>query len=152
MKYSTTVAAAAIVLALGSRVEAQNLSLTVTPAGGFTFQPPGADPDTAPEVQSPVLTLAWAVRGGGQDPPWTIVMRASSDLTSGVDTVPVTYIRWTGTGGLASGTALSTSDQQLIQSTGKGTFTGTITFYLQNLWTYKAGSYTTTIIFTISSP
>lgn len=152
MKHLAGAAAALIVLAFGQQAAAQSLTLTVTPAGGFTFQPIAADPDTVVEVYSPTLTLTWDVKGGGAAPPWTVAVRAGGDLASGADTVPVTNIRWAGTGGLSSGTSLTTSNQPLIQSAGKGTFTGTVTFYLKNLWSYKAVTYTTTIIFTISSP
>ncbi len=152
MKHVAVAAAALIVLAFGQQAAAQSLTLTVTPAGPFTFQPIAADPETVARVHSPELTLTWDIKGGGAAPDWTVAVRASGDLASGPDTVPVTNISWTGTGGLSSGTSLTTSNQPLIRGTGKGTFTGTVTFYLLNLWSYKAVTYTTTIIFTISSP
>jgi hypothetical protein len=149
---TTTLAALLVVLALGRDATAQNLTLTVSLAS-FSF--PSADPDTSSIVDSPTLNITYDIKGGGSNPPWHITVRANSDLLSGSDSIPVANIGWTGGGNplaFASGAALSTSDQTLLSSSGKVSGSGTVTFHLRNLWTYKVGTYTTTIVFTISSP
>ena len=149
-----TIALAAflIVLAFGQTAGAQTLTLTVTPTS-FSFG--SGDPDTTPEVASPMVTVGFRTQSmGGKNPlAWHLAMHATTDLTSGSDTIPVANIRWTATAPLSSGAALSTSDQTLASGIGNTATTySTVTFYLKNLWTYKVGTYSTTIVFTLSSP
>ena len=152
MKLATiALAAFVVVLAFGQDARAQNFTLTVTPSS-FAF--PSGDPDTMPEVTSPVVTVGYKAAGMGKQGAWHMAIHATTDLTSGSDTIPVANIRWTATAPLASGTALSTSDYTLYSGTGNMTAINysTVTFYLKNLWTYKVGTYNTTIVFTLSSP
>jgi hypothetical protein len=150
MKLATiALAAFLVVLASSQDARAQSFTLTVTPSS-FAF--PSGDPDTMPEVQSPMVTVSYKVTGAGKTA-WHMAIRATSDLTSVSDTIPVANIRWTATAPLASGIALTTSDQTILSRTGNMTqSTSTVIFYLKNLWTYKVGTYNTTIVFTLSSP
>ncbi len=152
MKLATLALAAFVaVLLFGQEARAQQFTLTVTPAS-FAF--PSGDPDTLPTSTSPVITVGYKAAGMGKNGVWHLAIRASSDLTSGSDTIPVANISWTATAPLSSGAALSTTDQTLLSGIGNQTAINysSLTFYLQNLWTYKVGTYNTTIVFTLSSP
>jgi hypothetical protein len=140
----------ALILVLGNQAQAQTLTLTVNPLS-FTY--PSGNPDTVPSVSSPVITVTYRVRfNGGR--PWHLAVRANGNLRAGTATIPTTNTTWTATNlGTGSGT-LTNSDQTLVSGTGNvnPARTGTITFRLLNLWTYSAGTYTQTIVFTLSAP
>ncbi len=155
MKRATIALATLLVIAgLSQDARAQNFTLTITPTS-FSF--PSGDPDTTPEVASPVITIGYKAAGIGnrpQDPHlWHIAVHAT-DFTNGSDQIPLGNIRWTATAPFASGPALSTTDQTIYNGDGNMTAIkyATLTFYLQNLWTYKVGTYNTTIVFTVSLP
>lgn len=124
---------------------AQQLSVTVTPS---SFSYPSADPDTTPVVTAPPLSLAIRVTGNR---PWTLTMQAT-DLTSGTHTIPASSVTWTATPPLIASGTLNTIGQTLASGNGNQNSTSSITYSLQNLWTYTTGTYTHTITFTISSP
>jgi hypothetical protein len=144
---TAALAALVIILALGQEARAQTLDLTVNP---LSFAYPSGDPDTMPNVSSPLITVTYRVRGNGKGA-WHLAVRANGDLVSGPDSIPTTNTTWTGTFG--SGT-LTNSDQTIASGIGNvnPATTGNITFTLQNLWTYSAGTYTQTIVFTLSVP
>lgn len=146
----TSIAVFVIVLLAGQAAWAQSLSLTVTPPS-FTY--PTADPDVAPTVSSPAITVSYRVRfNGGAN--WHLSMRADHDLTSGLSTIPTTNTSWTTTIGAGLPGTLTNTDQTLDSGVGNinPLRTGTITFTLQNLWMYTAGTYTHSIVFTLSVP
>ena len=155
MKQATIgLAALCIVLAFGQAARAQTLTLTALPAS-ISF--PWSDPDFPPNPinANATVTVTYDIKGGGANPPFHITVRATGDLQSGSDSIPITNITWTGGGSPRSFTpagTLTTTDQTLLTWSGKVTGTGTMLFHLANSWTYKAGNYTTTIVFTISTP
>ncbi len=144
---ATGLAALVIILALAQEAQAQRLDLTVNPV---SFSYPSGDPDTMPTVSSPVISVTYRVRQNAGNP-WHLAVRANGDLVAGSATIPTTNTTWTGTFG--SGT-LTNSDQTLASGVDNvnPAITGNITFTLQNLWTYSAGTYTQTIVFTLSVP
>lgn len=146
------VAAAALVVVHAGPLYAQSTFVSTSPA---SFSYPSADPDTQAVVTGPQLTISYKSPGKPSDG-WHLSMRGT-DLTSGADTIPAGNVTWVAspvTPFVASG-VLSTTDQTIATATdahAAGTQFGYITFSLKNLWTYKAGTYTQTITFTISSP
>jgi hypothetical protein len=142
------VAAVVLTLAFGSPAGAQTLTLTLSRA---TFTYPSGDPDTTPTVSSPSFNVTYRVQNNaGKN--WHLAVRANADLarTGGGATIPTTNTTFTGT--IGSGT-LSNADQTLASGTGNRTsVTRSITFTLLNQWTYSAGTYTQTIVFTLSVP
>ncbi len=143
----------AMVVGLAPAARAQQFTLTVSPQS-FTF--PSADPDLRGEIPADTaIDVGYKAAGMGKNGEWHLSVRASGELDSGSATISVGNIRWTADPPLASGPALSsTSDFTLLTGTGNMTAIrhSLVTFYLLNQWTYKAGNYTTTIIFTLSSP
>jgi hypothetical protein len=146
--FTAGVAALVIILALGSEAGAQTLTLTLSQ---YSFTYPSGDPDTTPTVSSPSINVTYRVQGNAGHN-WHLALRANADLarTGGGASIPTTNTTFTGT--IGSGT-LSNTDQTLASGTGNRTsLTRSITFTLQNLWTYSAGTYTQTIVFTLSVP
>jgi hypothetical protein len=149
-----TAALAALVLvgALAPEARAQQgATISVSPT---SFSYPSGDPDTTPVVAGPQLTITYKVTGGPVG--WTITVQGTN-LSSGPDIIPASNVTWAATPQpyfTASGT-LSTTAQRLageLNHHAAGSQYGYVTFSLMNLWTYKAGTYTHTITFTISIP
>jgi hypothetical protein len=142
-----TVALALLLILCGTaeRASAQRLDVTVTP-GSFSY--PSADPDTTPVVTATPLSVS--IRAAGKRP-WTLTLQAT-DLIFGSETIPAGNVTWTATPPLNATGTLSTMGQVLAQGDGNQNSTSSITFSLRNLWTYKPGTYTQSITFTISSP
>jgi hypothetical protein len=131
---------------------AQQLNLSISPVV-VTF--PTADPDTAPTLSSPPVTVQYRVRGNGNRP-WVLTVLAAGDLISGGSRIPASAVTWSGTPSppLVTGT-MSTTQAQPI-ATGNGNVnpqqTGTVTFRLTNSWNYDAGTYIQILTFTLSTP
>jgi hypothetical protein len=119
-------------------------------SSSLTF--PDSDPDTIPLV--PASPAVISITAKSRTPPGgevTLTVEATDDLRSGVTTIPASSITWTATGpGFVSGT-LGRTPQTVASWTGSGVRTGTQTFLFQNLWTYSIGTYTVTMIFTLSA-
>jgi hypothetical protein len=146
--FTAGVAALVIILALGSEAGAQTLTLTLSRTS-FTY--PSGDPDTTPTVSSPSFNVTYRVQNNAGHN-WHLAVRANGDLarTGGGASIPTTNTTFTGT--IGSGT-LTNTDQTLASGTGNRTsLTRSIMFTLQNLWTYSTGTYTQTIVFTLSVP
>jgi hypothetical protein len=81
---------------------------------------------------------------------------ASGNLMSGPSTVDITNVTWTATPAppFQSGTLNHTVAQVMASGVGNvnPTATGLVTFRLKNSWTYDTGTYTQTIVFTLTSP
>jgi hypothetical protein len=153
------VTAALLALAIGERASGQGrggggnpqLDLSVSPVS-ISF--PSADPDTTPVIATaPVLVTVRVRQNAG---PWTLTVLAGGDLIAGPATVDITNVSWTATPAppYQNGTLSKTVAQRLASGTGNvnPAQNGSVTFRLINSWTYSAGNYTQTVIFTLSSP
>lgn len=144
--------AAVAVVAVSSPAAAQLLNLSVSPAL-VTF--PTTDPDTAPVLSGSPLTVQFRVRGNGNRP-WMLTVQSSGDLISGQSRIPASAVSWMATPAppFRTGTLSGTQAQPLASGSGNinPTQTGTITFRLTNSWTYDAGTYVQTLVFTLSTP
>lgn len=113
-----------------------------------------ADPDTFPIVSSspPAITITAKARASlGSSIMLTV--QASDDLRSGVTTIPAGALTWTASGsGFVSGTLSRASAQNLGTWNGSGVYTGSQSFAFRNLWSYPTGTYTLTILYTLSAP
>jgi hypothetical protein len=112
-----------------------------------------ADPDATPVFNSAPVTVDVKARtstGGAV----TVTVLASGDLTSGTDTIPVNTLTWaaTGTGFTATGANDQTTAQTLGSWTNSGNHTGSQTLSLPNLWSYRTGTYTVTLNYTLTAP
>jgi hypothetical protein len=146
-------AAAGAVLALAllpAAAAGQRLDIAVKPAA-ITFPP--ADPDTAPVVAAASVEITYRVQQWNG--PWSITLLAAGDLISGGASVDISNVSWIATPSppFQNGTLSKTVAQRLASGTGQvPNRRGQITFRLANSWSYAAGVYTQTVIFTLSAP
>jgi hypothetical protein len=130
---------------------AQRLELSVTPTV-ITF--PSSDPDTTPFVSSVPVQVTYRVRQNNG--PWTLTLVALGDLISGASSIDISSVTWIATPAppFQNGTMSRLVAQRLASGTGNANPAqqGQITFRLANAWTYAAGTYTQTIVFTLSAP
>lgn len=144
-------AVAAAMVLLPTAAAAQRVDLTITPV---TINFIGQDPDAAPVLISAPVQVRYRVRGNNG--PWTLSVLAEGDLISGGATVDISNISWVATPAppFQNGTLSKTVAQTVASGTGNVPVaaTGQVTFRLANLWTYTAGTYTQTLVFTLTAP
>jgi len=125
--------------------------LALTPAS-LLF--PDADPDLSPSIPSsngPITITAKARSSPGSQV--TLTMLANDDLRSGMDTIPIGALTWATTGnGFLNGTASRTSSQTVATWVGSGTHVGTQAFSLANTWQRAMGTYTVSLVYTLTAP
>ena len=143
------------VLAAGlvpATAQAQKLDLTITP-GVITF--PSSDPDTVPIVTAAPVEVSYRVRQNNNST-WTLTVLAGGDLNSGSSTIDISNVTWIATPAppFQTGTLSKAVAQTLASGNGNANpaKTGSIIFRVANSWMYDAGTYTQTIVFTLSVP
>ena len=145
-------AACALGLVFAPSADAQTLDLTIAPAT-ITFA--AADPDTTPSIAAPTVTVSYRVRNNATGA-WLISLLAGGDLTAGAATIPITNVTWTAspTPRFQAGTLSSTLARTLASGSGnvQNPSTGTVVFRLANSWTYNVGTYSTSVVFTLTAP
>lgn len=114
-----------------------------------------ADPDTTPTLSAPPLTLTYTVfLSGGAE--WRITVLASDDFRNGPSVIPVSSVTWAATPAppFRSGTLSRTAAQTVARGVGDVLLqaSGTATFSLPNSWSYDVGTYTASLVFTLSCP
>jgi hypothetical protein len=80
-----------------------------------------------------------------------LTVHAADNLRSGVATIPASAITWTATGAGFTGGTLGLTPQMAGGWTSSGVRSGTQSFTFQNSWTHPAGTYTLTMIYTVSA-
>jgi hypothetical protein len=142
---------AAAVLLQPAWVWAQRLTLTVSqPTVAFV----AGDPDTAPTIAAaPIVVTVRVQQNSG---PWTLSVQADGDLLSGASSIPATQITWTASPAppFQNGTLNKVVGQTMASGTGNlnPAIGGSVVFRLANSWTYSAGFYSQTVVFTLSAP
>jgi hypothetical protein len=154
--YPRILAAVVIVLAVFAVVPAsaaaQRLDLSVSPAV-ISFV--SADPDTVPVLSSAPVTVNYRVRQNNRET-WLLTVIAAGDLVSGPSVVDISAVSWLAAPvpPFQGGTLSKTVARTVAAGVGNvaSPSTGSLTFRLANSWTYDAGIYTQTIVFTLSTP
>jgi hypothetical protein len=126
------------------------LSLSST---SVTF--PDADPGATPLVAAVPSSITISARARlPRNTQITLTVQSSDDLRSGVTVLPVSFVTWTSTGAgfSAAGTMSRTASQLVGRWTGSGVRTGTQSYRFENRWTHPVGVYSTTLMYTLSSP
>lgn len=127
------------------------LNLSVTPAS-IVFA--SADPDLVPVIMAAPVTVQIRVRQNTG--PWQLTVLANGDLISGADTVDITNVSWTATPAppFQGGTVSKTVAQRVASGTAdvNPPQNGSVMFRLANSWNYAAGTYSQTLVFTLSAP
>jgi hypothetical protein len=125
--------------------------LTINP---LTINFPNADPDAMPSIpanENPVQVTANVTTGNNKTV--TLTALAQGDLVSGGDSIAISNVTWTASGGGFSGGTLSKRAAMPVGTwTGPGTYTGTLSFFLKNSWSYASGNYTQRVTFTLTAP
>lgn len=115
---------------------------------------PDADPDAVPQIPSaggPILITAKSRAQPGMQVLLTV--QAPDDLRSGINVIAASNITWTATGaGFVGGTLSTLSPVTVAMWTGSGVRSGSQQLYLRNLWTHPTGTYTVSLLYTLSSP
>jgi len=152
MRIIILVLAVLFLVPASSMAQKLELSVALSPAV-ITF--PSSDPDTVPLVSAPPMQLTYRVRGNG-NAPWSLTVLAAGDLLSGPSAVDISNVTWVATPAppFQNGTLSKTVAQRVASGTGNinPDSIGSITFRLANSWTYSTGTYTQTILFTLSAP
>lgn len=131
---------------------AVTFTLSISPAS-INF--PDNDPDAFPASQASGVTITVDPAGIGGSAVWYLHVLARGNLVSGSSTIPISNISWTSTNQpkFKNGSMTTSVPGTLVaQSTGGTAETATVTFSLQNLWTYSTGTYAQTVDFTATSP
>lgn len=115
---------------------------------------PDADPDSVPSIaatENPVSVTVKAQTGSASSV--TLTAQANGDLDSGTDTIAITNVTWTAAGdpGFVAGT-MDTVAQSAGSWTGSGNRSGTFSYALANSWDYMPGSYSQTVVYTLTAP
>ena len=141
------------VLLIPGAASAQRLDLSLSPR---VLSFPSADPDTVPVIAATPVQVTYRVRQNDQGAPWSLTVLAGGDLTSGSARIDISNVTWVATPAppFQNGTLSKTVAQRISSGTGNlnPTATGSITFRLANSWTYSTGTYTQTVLFTLSTP
>jgi hypothetical protein len=146
-------AGALVLLMLPSPVSAQRLDLSLSPRV-ITF--PSADPDAVPLIAAAPVQVTYRVRQNDKGAPWSLTVLAGGDLMSGPARIDISNVTWVATPAppFQNGTLSKTVAQRIASGSGNlnPTATGSITFRLANSWTYSTGTYSQTVLFTLSVP
>ena len=131
---------------------AQTFELSLSPRV-ITFS--SSDPDAVPSIDAAPVTVSYRIRQGVNSP-WSLTVLAGGDLISGPSKVDISNVTWIATPAppFQNGTLSKTVAQRIASGVGNVTAlaNGSVTFRLTNLWTYSTGTYTQTVLFTLSSP
>jgi len=140
-------------LADPGQAAAQRLDLSVSPTI-ISFPP--ADPDVFPVVTSAPVTISYRIRQVKGKESWQLTVLSSGDLLAGGSAVDISNVSWVATPSppFRNGTLSKTVAQVVASGNGNvnPTASGSLTFRMANSWTYSTGTYTQTLVFTLSSP
>jgi hypothetical protein len=154
MKHHALTAIGCLLLIAAAAVPAgaQTLELSLSPR---VVSFPSSDPDAVPSVAAAPVTLSYRIRQNS-GAPWSLTVLAGGDLISGPSKVDISNITWIATPAppFQGGTLSKTVAQRLASGTGNvaAPASGSVTFRLANSWTYSTGTYTQTVLFTLSVP
>ena len=82
----------------------------------------------------------------------TLTVQALDDLRSGTDVIPASAVRWTASGdGFADGTLSAAAAQNVATWAASGAYTGRLAFAFENSWNWPTGTYTVTLVFTLTA-
>jgi hypothetical protein len=115
---------------------------------------PDAEPDAVPQIPTSggaiLITAKSRALPGMQV---VLTLQAADDLRSGVNVISASNISWTATGaGFTAGTLSKVSPVTLAIWTGSGVRAGSQQLYFRNLWTHPTGTYTVSLLYTLSAP
>jgi hypothetical protein len=119
-----------------------------------TLDFPDADPDSVPLVAAvPASITLTAKTRTTRSNQVILTVQPTGDLRSGLVTIPASMLRWTATGTGFVGGALATGSNETVGTwTSSGIRTGTQSYLFENRWSHPPGTYSITLVYTLSSP
>ena len=119
-----------------------------------TLDFPDADPDIVPLVAAvPASITVTAKTRTTRSNQVILTVQPTGDLRSGILTIPAAMLRWTATGTGFVGGALATGSNETVGTwTSSGVRSGTQSFIFEYRWTHPPGTYSITLVYTLSSP
>lgn len=140
------------VLTINATVAAR-AKLTIAPT---TINFPDADPDLVspiPATENGSITVLSNIRTTSVGVS-SLVCLANGDLiAAGATDIPITNVTWTSSGaGYIGGTMSNSASQAVGSFTGSGANVGGFDFFLANSWAYDVGSYSQTVLYTLTTP
>jgi hypothetical protein len=135
------------------------MSANVSPLAKLTLSTasasfPDADPDGVPQIPTaggPILITAKSRANPGMQV--LLTLQAADDLRSGINLIAASNITWTASGpGFVAGTLSKVTPVTVATWTGSGVHTGSQQLYLRNLWSHPTGTYTASLLYTLSAP
>ena len=119
-----------------------------------TLDFPDADPDLVPFVAAVPSSIAVTAKTRTtRNNQVILTVQPTGDLRSGILTIPAAMLRWTATGTGFVGGALATGSNETVGTwTSSGVRSGTQSFIFENRWTHPPGTYSITLVYTLSSP
>ena len=132
----------------------QTATLQISPQS-ISFH--AADPDVEAVILADrPIQVTMRITGNGNRP-WQLTLRADGDLLGfwfGIYTISISNVGWTATPAppFQNGSLVANVAQRAAGGTGNlNNLQGFITFTFNNLWTYRAESYSQTVTFTLST-
>lgn len=121
---------------------------------GTTLSFPDANPDLVPAIPSAggsiIITAKTRTTAGSTV---NLSVLATDDLRSAVATIAASNLTWTATGsGFQGGSVSSTIAQSVATWVSSGSRMGSQSYFFTNRWDYATGSYSTTLMYTLSAP
>ena len=149
------IALAVLALAWPAPASAQKrvgLSLALSPS---TISFPSADPDTMPVVTAAAITVTYGIKDKNKDDTWQLTVQAAGDLQSGSATIPISNISWSASPAPPFQNGVLSSTLAQLMASGRTDVNpaaaATVVFRLANSWSYDVGTYTQSIVFTLTS-
>jgi hypothetical protein len=158
MTRTVTIAAVAAALGLifflGSPAGAQSATLSVgvgTPVTDLSFDLT-SDPVALPQAPASPASFTVNVTTNAVAN-WVLTVEATNQyLDTSTRSIDCRNISWSATGtSYRNGVLSASSAQTVAAAAGSGSWDGTLSFEIANLWTYVSGSYSDTIVYTLTA-
>ena len=154
---ATVLAVVSVATAHAQDTEILTINATVASRAELILSPttinfPDANPTTTPSIPADSTVAVTAnVRTTGTP---TLAVLSNGNLISGGDTIAITNVTWTASGApfIAGTMNAVTAQDAATLSAGSGQYTGTYSYFLANSWSYAIGSYTQTVVYTLTAP
>lgn len=114
----------------------------------------GADADLFPTLSTTegLVHVTVKITNGSAQTGHLTCTANGPNLVSGTDLIPIEKVSWIGTGaGFVNGTLSDVAAVPVGSGMGPGIYEGNLDFRMVNSWAYASGSYSQTVLFTLST-
>ncbi len=138
-------------LSLSHQFSRREISLRISP---LSINFPPANPDLVPLIPAESQIIVEMFISGNEGRSWQLTVLADGDLRAHKgEKIPIENISWTGSPSppFVNGSLNKRKPQLVASGQGNINLNGQLNFFLRNSWNYRAGEYSQTVIFTLSS-